>query len=186
MRLTALAAVAVAAIVLVSGCAPAPVEPLKPVTPIPERSDRLFETPEEALAAAEAAYAEYQAMANLIAAEGGKDPERIAPYVTEEFLETELKGYAIYSENQVRTEGDMTFDSMRMQQFFTVSEGHTYVAVYACIDVSSTRVINSAGADVTPDRPDRVLVEVQFEARGPEPIEMLVAGSDVWDETLPC
>ena len=185
MRLTAFAA-AVSVLLLVSGCAPKPVEPLKPVTPVPEHSERLFETPEEALAAAEAAYAEYQAMSNLIASEGGKDPERIAPYVTEELLPRELEVSGLFTQYELRAEGEATFDSIRLQQYFTASEGHTTVVVYLCNDVSPARIIDKSGADVTPDRPERVLLEVEFEARGPEPIEMLVARSEIWDETLPC
>lgn len=185
MRLPALVA-AIAVLVLVSGCAPAPVEPLKPVTPVLERPEQLFETPEEALAAAEAAYAKYQAMSNLIAAEGGKDPERIAPFVTEEYLSEELKASAVYEMYDVRAQGDATFDSMRLQQYFKESAGYTVVVVYVCLDVSSVRIIDLAGVDVTPKRADRILLEVGFEARGPEPTEMLLYKSSIWDETVPC
>lgn len=185
MRFTAFA-VAATVLALVSGCTPKPVEPLKPVTPVPERSERLFATPGEALAAAEAAYAEYQAMSNLIASEGGKDPERIAPYVTEEYLKDELDVSALFSKYEIRAVGEATFDSMRLQQYFESSDGHTVVVVYVCNDVSPTRIIDKVGVDVTPDRAERLLLEVEFEARGPEPIEMLVSRSDIWDETVPC
>lgn len=186
MRFPALAA-AVAVLILVSGCAPKPVEPLKPVTPVPERSQApLFETPEEALAAAEAAYVEYNDMVNRILNEGGADPSRIAEFVTAEYLPQELKVFSQFSDEGWRGVGHALLASARLQQAFDTAENEAVVVIYACIDVSGTAIVDVDGNDVTPQRDERVLLEVEFQAIGPEPIQLLIARSELWRRGTEC
>lgn len=186
MRLRALAA-AIAVLTLVSGCAPQPVEPLKPVTPIPERAyPRLFETPEEALAAAEKAYVEYNDMVNLILNEGGADPSRIVEFVTAQQLPKELKTFAQFVDKGWRGVGQARVASVKFQQAFDTAENEAVVVIYACIDVSETVIVDADGNDVTPERDERVLLEVEFQAAGPEPIQLLIARSELWRQGTEC
>ncbi len=66
-----------------TGCVDGDRLPTLPPTPT---STPIFASEEEALAAAEEAYAAYLEMSNLISSEGGVEPERIAPFVTADQL----------------------------------------------------------------------------------------------------
>src|SRR5690606_22722214 len=100
-------------VLVVSGCVPDAGIPTLPPTPT---VTPVFASEEEALAAAEDAYAAYLEMSYLIASEGGLEPERIAPLVTNEQFERELESLSIYSERGLHVDGQTRFDSMMLQQ----------------------------------------------------------------------
>lgn len=120
-----------------------PTEPIAVVTPSATPAP-VFATDAEALAAAEKAYAAYLAMSDLIAQEGGRDPERIAPFVTEEQLVEELEGYSLYISNGWHTAGRSSFFGVVLQSSFSQS-GQNHVVIYACTDNSGVQVINADG-----------------------------------------
>lgn len=165
----------VALVALLAACGPDPVAP--PSAPVPEPSATApFADDAEALAAAEEAYAAYLAMSDLISAEGGANPERIAPFVTEEQLTRELESIERFAATGNRFVGSAVVSSWELQFF----DPPTLVA-YACYDVSATRVIDKNGVDVTPsDRPNRATLEVSFETRG---AELVIAGSELWSSS---
>jgi hypothetical protein len=154
MRVAALAG----AVLALTGCVggtPLPTLPPSPTT------TPIFASEEEALAAAEEAYAAYLEVSNLISSEGGVDPERIAPFVTERRLEDELRGFATLREHRLRVEGATRFGVIELQQASLDGED-AEVVFYACWDGSETRVFDSEGEDVTPaDREVRVVLEVR-------------------------
>src|SRR5690554_677027 len=142
-----LAAVSLAAAVLLSGCVLQEPE----VVPPPESTtEPVFASDEEALAAATDAYEEYLAMSDLIAQEGGKDPERIAPFVTEEWLEEELTGFELLRDSGRRINGSSSFTNVRIQQNQQEEDGRAYVVIYVCSDESEIQVVDARGDDVTP------------------------------------
>lgn len=163
----------VAIVALLAGCTPT--DPV--VTPRPEPSATpLFASEDEALAAATEAYAAYLAMSDQITSEGGANPERIKPFVSDELLENEIEGYSIYSERHLKTVGRTLFDGVRFQQFD--SEGR--VIIYLCSDAAGIRLIDESGTDVTPaSRLDRQGFEVEFEGSGGESA-LVVARSEPW------
>ena len=130
----------------------------------------IFESDEEALAAAEAAYAEYSSVSSNILMEGGQNPDRIEPFVSPDILQNQLDGFSLYSDAGWHISGPSTFDSFVLQQHLEESDVAT-VVVYLCVDVSSARVLDASGTDVTPiGREDRVPLEV----------EVAFANSDSW------
>src|SRR5690606_12956298 len=117
------------------------------IDPPPEpTSEPVFASDEEALAAATDAYKAYLAMSDLIAQEGGKDPERIAPYVTEEWLEQELTGFEELQSARRHQSGSGSIRSSQLQLHLS-----TAVGAYYCTDLSDIRVLSDEGGDVTPE-----------------------------------
>jgi predicted small lipoprotein YifL len=150
-------------------------DPLPTLPPTPTATP-VFASEEEALAAAEAAYAAYLEMSNLISSEGGVDPERIEPFVTDQRLVDELRGFGTLSELNLRTVGTSSFTVLELQRY-EESDGGAEIAFYACSDLSGSRVIDEAGEDVTPpERDDRMVLEVVL--RTIPPLDRLVLESD--------
>ena len=161
--------------VALTGCVPDEdpivVDPDPSVTPI-------FESDEEALAAAEAAYGEYFAVQDQILIEGGQQPERVSPYVSEGFYSDLVEGFALYSENGWHSSSETSYDSFRLQQHIEEKAGATVIA-YLCLDVTRARIIDSSGADVTPaSRADRVPIETNVEFSSAD--RGVVTRSDFW------
>src|SRR5690554_2465414 len=138
-----LAALALAATVLLTGCVPQ--DPA--IDPPPEpTSEPVFASDEEALAAATDAYKAYLEMSDLIAQEGGKDPERIAPFVTEEWLEQELEGNKALAASGRHLVGSVKLTGSALQQIYLES-GSTVIVIYSCVDPNGARVVTSDGDD---------------------------------------
>jgi hypothetical protein len=141
-------------------------------------STPVFASEEEALAAAEDAYAAYSEVADAVASSGGSDPERLSPFVTEDQLQNEIESAAYYEQHQIRSVGAPAVVSFELQQYFETVEGAEVVA-YVCLDVSGVIVLNSEGQDVTPvDRQPIVPLEVGFLAERAD--RVLISSSELW------
>lgn len=163
----------IALVLLLTGCIPqqAPPEP----TPTP-----VFASEEEALAAAEEAYADYLAMSAVISHEGGKDPRRLSPYVTSEWLEQEVEVFDEIRSSGLRIVGKSAFENMTLQ---TVDDSQ--VTVNVCFDATESRVVDSAGVDRTPaDRANRFDVQLTFEVQQDGALSL--ARSDPWLDGYSC
>jgi predicted small lipoprotein YifL len=115
-----------------SGCGGS--DPLPTLPPSPS-STPLFASEEEALAAAKDAYQAYLEMSDLIASEGGVEPERIEDVATRDLLDAALSGYETLRENAWRTSGETSIVGTQLQ--FTDLSGATseeVVAAYICVD----------------------------------------------------
>ena len=164
-----------------TGCVDGDRLPTLPPTPT---STPIFASEEEALAAAEAAYAAYNEVSALVTSEGGIAPERLAPFVTEAQLQDELETATLYREQGIHTEGRASLIRTELQQF-SESGDVVDVVIYACLDIEAVRVIDASGTDVTPvDRAALVALEIAFEGREPGPL--LLASSDLWSDSSFC
>lgn len=178
-----LAALALAVTVLLTGCVPEAPD----IDPPPEpTSESVFASDEEALAVATDAYKAYLAMSDLIAQEGGKDPERIAPFVTEEALSEQVGQFEPYRDRSLRVSGESSFDEMTLQQLTETPPSRAEIGVYLCLDVSGVKVIDESGSDVTPsNRINRIPLEVGFEMTNENP-KLLMNRSETWHGTNFC
>ena len=169
-------ALAVAAILLLPGCTgDAPL-----VLPSPESSTApVFASDEEALAAAEAAYGEYLEASNAITKPDGKDPESIAEYVDAEYAPELIEGFRELRKGKLYLEGSSSFDTVELQQYADDFASPASIVLYLCLDVSQTRVVNANGVDVTPQRPERVPLEVGFETEDRSQA-LLLTSSESW------
>lgn len=147
-RAATIAATAVAALVLLAGCVPP--TPTAVPTPVPTTSpaaEPVFASDAEALAAAEEAYVAYLAMSDLIAQEGGRNPERIAPFVTEEQLAVELEGFESLRVSGARAVGESTYFNSVLQEMIEI-DGGVEVVVLACLDLRGVSVVGADDAVV--------------------------------------
>lgn len=173
-------AVGMAALVLsLTGCGGGDPMPTLPPTP---SATPIFASEEEALDAAEEAYAAYLEMSNLISSEGGVDPERIAPFVAPERLDDELRGFAVVRDNELRIVGETLFEVVEVQRV-DVSEADVDVVIYVCWDASASIVLDATGSDVTPpDRATRALLEVHIGTVGGR-LPLVLIGDEQWQDT---
>ena len=178
-----LAAITIAAALLLSGCVPQDPEVIPPPEP---STEPIFASDEEALAAATEAYKAYLAMSDLIAQEGGVNPERIAPYVTEEWLGQEVAAFKELFDSGNHQTGNITMSVAQLQAHSSDVDGVGSVAAYFCLDFSASEVVTAEGAAVTPlSRPEYVTVEVHFGNSVVEP-ELVVEGIEPWQSSGIC
>jgi hypothetical protein len=151
--------------------------PVADATAAPTEAPPVFASNDEALAAANSFYSSYQAMANTISREGGADPHRIKPFVTEDMLPGEIATYERLTARGVHLVGDIGFDSMSVQ---SASLQAGSINLYMCLDVSHGEVVGADGISVAPpDRPTRyplVLALVQND----ENSQLLLEKSEIW------
>ena len=177
--------VAVLAIAVLCGCTQK--DPV--VIPEPEPSSApIFESDEEALAAAEVAYGEYLKVSNEITADGGEGAERIEPLVSEAYFESAAAGFRSYQTDGLRTEGTTSLGSAQLQQREDQGNRSAHIVVYACVDISRIRVFNSVNEDVSPaNKQAPVPFELDFEAtRANNQIDIRLNGSELWNGATFC
>ena len=163
-----LVAPAMLAALLLSGCVPSDPTPTPPPTP---DATPVFESEEEALAAAEEAYGNYLAVATRIIHDGGADPDRLRPYVAQDIFERDRASFEQFASNGWHGTGDIVY-SLTLQQYDDRS-----VVVYACEDLSATDVLDSSGISVVPaDRRTTFSYEVAIDAASGR-----IDSKEVWD-----
>lgn len=176
MRLKPLIAVPLIAIAL-AGCTTQQPETQASATSAEEKP--LFATDEEALAAAQAAYAHYLEVSDQIARDGGANPERLKYLLSEEQYQLEVTSFAGYTSSGIHSTGLMKFDSTHL-----ANSGINNLSVYLCLDSSQSRIFDGSGEDVTPiGRIDRWPLFVSFESKNGS---LVISGSETWSGTNFC
>ena len=160
-RVGAALAVLVAALA-VGGCVDNEPDPTQSPDPSPTP---LFESDEEALAAAEEAYGRYQAVEAEILADGGENSERIDGLAVRDALLAAEEGFADYRANGYRNIGSTNFETVELQHYSASSkDGLDVVGLYICLDFSSQDVVNAENISVVrPGRVVRQAFEVSFD-----------------------
>ena len=159
-RVGAALAVLVAALA-VGGCVEDEPDPTQSPDPSPSP---LFESDEEALAAAEEAYGRYQAVEDEVFAEGGAGSERIEEVAVRDALEAARLGFSELASNGYRGVGRTKFDSFELQQYAPEIESENVVIAYVCLDFSESDIVDQANMSiVSPDRLVRQPFEVSFD-----------------------
>ena len=168
-----------AATLALTGCVPDDgpivVDPEPSVSPI-------FESDEEALAAAEEAYGAYLAVSAEILSQGAFDAERLLEVATYDLYEAELPSLEEFASKGWHSEGQSVVDTVSLQSFDAyAADGEPTVIVYACLDVSATNVFDSQGASVVSvDRPNRTPFETTFVYSPSAPNLLLLSEKSVW------
>jgi hypothetical protein len=163
-----------------TGCTPeAPRANEKP-TPT---STPLFASDEEALAAAEEAYAAYVQLTDEILSSGGLGVERLSEVSTGRQLQTDSEEIRELAALGYRTIGATHFSDMSLQEFVRDRpSGEAVVSVYVCEDVSGVDVVDANGVSVVEEsRPDRVRYQVAFDSEAPRS-GLLVSIREPWSE----
>ncbi|MFD5864727.1 hypothetical protein ACFWGP_07245 [Agromyces sp. NPDC127015] len=180
---TALAAAGLAGVLVfgLSACSP---EPAPKPSPTPSASaEPIFASDEEALAAAVKAYEAFEELSYTIAADGGKDPGRIEQVATPRYSEQLEAEFAQYLEAGIHADGETHLGSYELVEYDERGD-RVEVSLYLCSDVTDVRVLDEAGADVTPeDRRD--VTPLQAFLVGDDE-HLLVDKVDLWSGTDFC
>lgn len=151
-----------------------PTKPPKPsLTPTP-----IFTSDADALAAATKVYKSYVRASDDIGHDGGANPNRIAPYVSEEGLKNEVTEATRLAAEHARESGYTKINNVILQSH-TESGGTAVVTIYACQDVSEVNVIDASGKSlISPDRADLVAYVARLEttAKG----KLVVSSNKFW------
>jgi hypothetical protein len=162
MRLAPAIALTATAMFALAACQP-DATPIVP-TPAPSSSP-IFASDEEALAAAADAYRAYLEVSDQILADGGKNPERLREFATDEVVAQEAESYFELEQNKWTATGYTAIDTISLQSVTSgPTSGQTVVTVYACVDVSATSIVDTKGNSVVgEDRRTRFPFQSTFE-----------------------
>lgn len=180
--LAASSALGLAALAALAGCAPDP--PPLPSTAAPSAAP-VFASEEEALAAAEEAYAAYLQASDASWRNEGVTRQDFLALSEGEAHAEDLAAGAFFEERGWTKVGTTEFDSMRLQSFGQGDDDAWRIRVYVCLDVSRSDVVDTSGHSVAqPDRALRTPLEVEFVAAKPE--NLLISESSVWSGSNFC
>lgn len=105
-------------------------------------------------------YLKYLEIGDEITSDGGSGVDQLAPLLTQRALSAEREAATYYISNSLHTRGEARLVAFRLQQ---VDSKTGNSSAYACVDLSSVRLLNAKGKDVTPNsRPDRQTSLVRF------------------------
>jgi len=180
-RISAAATLAVCALLGTVGCSSTVPTPPPSATPTPSIAPA-FESEEQALAAATAAYTEYLAVSDAILADGGENPERIAGLVTRAHLVDELDGFEYFARNGLAAVGRTQLVQIRLQRFDKDGDSPRVVA-YACVDGSAIDIVSADGVAIDKVGGGLRAFEVEFDlAAG----SLLLDRLEPWDSVDDC
>ncbi|UUE19225.1 hypothetical protein [Microbacterium sp. J1-1] len=165
-------AILVAAVALLTGCAPDPVP-----TPTPTAA---FASEEEAFAAAEATYRAYNDALNSVDLSDPATFDAAFALSSGNFNASDRRTLS-----KLHADGDSMVGSVTVSKFVGVNSAPPFreVVAYACVDVSASDVLNSSGASVVdPARPDMNSLRVTFILSG----DQLLIDHAARDENAEC
>jgi hypothetical protein len=176
-RVGAALAVLIAALA-VGGCVEDEPDPTQSPDPSPSP---LFESDEEALAAAEEAYGRYLRAVDAALQSGGRDTDLLVKTASGEALNSAQSDVSDFAANGLRTIGDTRINAIILQSIDAAS-----ITVYVCEDVSGVDLLDSTGVSiVSPDRMTLTSFEVALEQSGVMP-ELIVQERTVWEGESVC
>jgi hypothetical protein len=171
---------------LVSGCSPS--EPLVSTVPTSSSSAAPFASDDEALAAAQATYEDFMAVANQIMAEGGVAPERLDALATAKVAMPEKDGLSRLAQRNLRISGKPRVTAAALQAYATESrDGKNIITAYFCVDGSETSVIDSDGRSVVDKSGSNLTAfEVSFDLVDEVPPLLIVSEKTLWEGSGVC
>ena len=175
MRVKPFVAIPLIALTL-AGCSTQQPAPKETATAAEQKP--LFASDEEALAAAQAAYANYLEVSDQIAREGGVNPERLKDVVTDDMYLNEKSTLDSYVEKNIVMQGKTLFDTSHIQ-----SVTDHAVTMYLCLDTSQAGLSNLEGS-VIGNTTNRwpLLVTMSADSSG----KLLLSDSQTWSGTNFC
>ncbi|PPL14513.1 hypothetical protein [Microterricola pindariensis] len=141
----------------------------------------LFATDEEALAAAEEAYAAYLAASDAITAQGDGNLDGIKSLVTPRYFAEISPAFERLVQKGFRTSGGAEFDSLSLLRHDIRADGTVLIQVYVCQDITEVSVVSGSG-ELEPilDRQNRLPLVISVVADPEAPGDLLVDRSEVW------
>ncbi|MGV8852561.1 MAG: hypothetical protein ACOH1M_08360 [Rhodoglobus sp.] len=144
---------------LLSGCVPSDAATSPDPTPTFVAP---YATDEEALEAAEAAYAEYVRVINVTLRTAVVDEALLSSVAVGNELDDAILVYSRIASEGKHSTADITFDQVALQRYSTDGSPTELVTIYACEDLSQAYLVDSDGNRVKEqDVPPRI-VQVSF------------------------
>jgi len=162
---------------LLSGCAPSDASP-------PPDPAATFVAPyandEEALAAAEEAYAEYTRVMAVILTDGGENATRLETVAAGDFLEASIGGLEEFESKGGRASGRVVNSDFQLQRYSSSGSASEVITVYLCSNVSALVLKNAEGESLVAEgRPDMSILQATFDFDNQRAV-LLVSDVDVW------
>ena len=162
------------------GCV-APTPDPTPSTSAAPSASPLFNSDEEALAAATEAYAAYLTAADQSGQGGWLDSSALQPLQTDEAFADDVAIAKKFSALGYLQLGASSFDSLKVQQVDVFE-----VIAYLCLDVTQVDVVDATGASIVDrSQPRRLPLEVSF-TPSDERDSLVFGGSEVWSGETFC
>lgn len=183
MRLPNLIRLSIGALLLasLSGCVPS----AEPTVPEPTSTFVApYATDEEALAAAEAAYAKYLVVVNAALRTGVIDQSAFEAVAVGSELTDAVDVYSRIAAEGKRSTADITFDSVALQRYSHDSSRREVVSIYACENLSQAFLVDDNGDRVRDDDIPPKTMQVTFDY-STELKTLILSDRQVWDEA-PC
>jgi hypothetical protein len=176
MRVKPLIAIPLIAIAL-AGCSAQQPAPQASTATAEEKP--LFTTDEEALAAAQAAYAHYLEVSDQIARDGGANPERLKGLVSNVLLAESTDFAEQIFKQGLHSEGSSLTDTFHIQGR-SGNGSEEIISSYVCLRLSQVRIIDESGLDVTPStRQDSLPMLLSFSINQ-KTQNLILDSSEVW------
>ncbi|MGV8912839.1 MAG: hypothetical protein ACOH14_09530 [Rhodoglobus sp.] len=138
-----------------------------------------YATDEEALAAAEAAYAEYVRVLLESYRETTSDPSALYTVASGGHLKELLSEFDDRIEGGRYILGEQSFDQVVLQRYSRDSSTSEVIAVYLCDDLSELAIYKD-GQKIAPDKPiPPATMQVVFDF-SPDSNSLLVSARDIW------
>ena len=180
MRLPNLVRAAVGALLLalLTGCAPSDAPP-------PPEPTATFVAPyasdEEALAAAEEAYAEYLRVSAAIHIKGLGDPASLSTIATGQHLAELLDEFDRLQAAQQYILGEQSFDEVMLQRYSRDGSTKEILAVYLCDDLSDLAIFQGDEKIGPPEPVAPALMQVVFDYSR-DSKSLLVSTREIWSK----
>src|SRR5690606_2364545 len=121
----------------------------------------IFASEEEALEAVVEHYQEYLAVSDAVYADGGLNPERLRPYVSEELYELEISSAESFRSQGYTTEGNTVAYNPMLQRLHDDGEV-AQISFYICWDISEVAMFDSSGTRLE-DVDIPIPMEIQYQ-----------------------
>lgn len=132
----------------------------------------MFASDDVALAAAVEAYLGYLEMSSSISSVGGRHPARILEVAGSAHAEKLIAEFRALREAEMTTTGTPEILGAALH---SIDASRAGMELDVCLGVGDRRVLDAAGDDVTPNRPDETPLVVRFIAFAPD--KLIVTGS---------
>ncbi|MGV8913027.1 MAG: hypothetical protein ACOH14_10485 [Rhodoglobus sp.] len=164
---------------LLSGCVPSDAATSPDPTPTFVAP---YATDEEALEAAEAAYAEYVRVINFHLHEGVVDNGLLAAVAVGAELDGLIESHTRLSQNGTRSVGDVKFDDVTLQRYSKDGSHHEIIVIYVCENLSGVYLVGPDGERIVEDDFGTELVQVTFDLTDDQNF-LLVSDRNPWGES---
>ncbi|QEE62046.1 hypothetical protein FVA74_11070 [Salinibacterium sp. dk2585] len=184
-RALALPTVAVALLLLTS-CTPSSGDDAPTAPPSASADAPIFESEDEALAAADATITDYWRIANAVLQAGGEGVERFEQIVTPRRMEAERGTAEVLEREGFYQVGNFEVEPATFQQMLGSPAGKRLI-VTVCVDYSDVRMVNSDGLEAERSNTSpRITHQVELHSvSDQDPLSLKLDKSDPWPGS-PC